>query len=113
MDGPNLSQYFTNDPPSPFDIIGGKEHVYLLIEINNTNFPNKLAASSLASEALPRTSGPESYVASSTLRSASDNNSGESVADSVKDCWEPAIVEHGIPPILTMPGVELAAELVS
>lgn len=35
------------------------------------------------------------------------------VTDDVKDCWEPAHVEPGIPPILTMPGVLLATELVS
>lgn len=35
------------------------------------------------------------------------------VSDEVKDFWEPPYTEPGVPPLLTMPGVQSANDLVS
>lgn len=105
MNAPNLSQYFTNDPPSPFDGIGGKSSTFEI----TYNICLFITSASLSKPLLPNV-GPDSYIEN---ESAAHSDSEELISDSVKDCWEPAEVEIGIPPILTMPGVQLATELVN
>lgn len=36
----------------------------------------------------------------------------EQVSDDIRDFWKPAVIEAGIPPLLTMPGILGTADLV-
>lgn len=110
MNGPNLSQYFTNDPPSPFDVIGGKNWIIVCSFFKYILSYYFVASVPVINVPFPTNTGPDSFIQLGSVNH--EDSSMELVTDSVKDFWEPACVENGIPPILTMPGVLLATELV-
>lgn len=37
----------------------------------------------------------------------------ENIGDDIRDFWKPAIIEIGIPPLLTMPGIQTTIDLVN
>ncbi|KAG4079376.1 hypothetical protein HA402_008068 [Bradysia odoriphaga] len=86
MTTPNLSQYFTNDPPSLFDQLSGTadSHSSTSMDVNYG-----------VNEAVDMTS----------------NQKEIKVPDDVKDKWAPPHTEPGIPPLLTMPGVQSPNDL--
>ncbi|KAL9702344.1 hypothetical protein quinque_005862 [Culex quinquefasciatus] len=84
---PSLSQYFANDPPSFFDQLAEKE-----------------------GKSQPKI--PDPYATYDFLPSASPVDTRHNIPDSVRDLWElPAVVEPGVAPVLTMPGVSVATDL--
>lgn len=93
MSGPNLSEYFSNNPPSLFDEI-----------LKTDDTPSLPGISSMLSKTAPHhnTVDASNYFGSSKSM----------VPDEVIDFWEPPYTEPGIPPMLTMPGVQLSNDLV-
>nr|XP_019530015.2 trafficking protein particle complex subunit 12 [Aedes albopictus] len=85
---PSLSQYFANDPPSFFDHLAGKDG-------GKTSAPI-----------------PEPYASYDFLQAgASAVDPKSNIPDNVRDLWELPVVEPGVPPSLTMPGVSVATDL--
>ncbi|XP_001664113.2 trafficking protein particle complex subunit 12 [Aedes aegypti] len=83
---PSLSQYFANDPPSFFDQVAGKD----------------------AKSSAPI---PQAYASYDFLQASSANDAKSNIPDSVRDLWELPVLEPGVSPSLTMPGVSVATDL--
>ncbi|KAJ6647701.1 Trafficking protein particle complex subunit 12 [Pseudolycoriella hygida] len=84
MTTPKLSQYFSNDPPSLFDQL------------------------SVTADSNPNLAMSVNYG----LNESTELNERESVVpEDVKDMWAPPHTEPGIPPLLTMPGVQSPNDL--
>lgn len=92
MNGPNLSEYFSNNPPSLFDDI-----------LKNEDTSLSGISSNLINTAPNVMDDASNYFGS--LKSL--------VPDEVVDFWEPPVTEAGIPPMLTMPGVQLSSNVVN
>lgn len=138
---PSLSQYFANDPPSFFDEIAANKASVSESATDGTNAvatnyqnqgtcikatagPNPLQSNfaSTTSQSTPNT-GTIGNLTSHTFSGGFKppeyiENPGEleedlKVPDQVRNFWEPPHTEPGVPPLLTMPGIQIANDLVS
>lgn len=103
---PSLSQYFANDPPSFFDQLAEKEGSLFCLLSSKNHLIDFLPPG----KSQPKI--PDPYATYDFLPSASQVDTRHNIPDSVRDLWElPAVVEPGVAPVLTMPGVSVATDL--
>uniref|UniRef100_A0A1A9V575 TPR_REGION domain-containing protein n=1 Tax=Glossina austeni TaxID=7395 RepID=A0A1A9V575_GLOAU len=136
---PSLSQYFANDPPSFFDEIAANKASVSENATDGTNAlatnyqnqstcikatagPNPLQSNfaNITSQSTPNT-GTIGNLTSHTFSGGFKppeyiENPGEleedlKVPDQVRNFWEPPHTEPGVPPLLTMPGIQIANDL--
>ncbi|XP_037938493.1 trafficking protein particle complex subunit 12 [Teleopsis dalmanni] len=108
--GPSLSQYFANDPPSFFDELANKE---------SAGAPTQQPTNTAASNTRPNGASAAVNISDSTFNGGFQpteyvHNPAEladTVSDEVRNFWAPVVVEPGIPPMLTMPGIHSPNDL--
>ncbi|KAI8115946.1 hypothetical protein FF38_07283 [Lucilia cuprina] len=128
--GPSLSQYFANDPPSFFDELAGAQEKQentskqlniqkpLAATVTNplqtampTANPTPPAASLSQSNNLTSTNFSGGFKPPDYIENLAEMEEDSKICDDVRNFWEPPHTEPGVPPLLTMPGIQTAKDL--